>query len=106
MPYKKELKKDHDIDLENINEDLKSYLKDNLGMDQIHGRPMHPKTQGKIERYHRTMKNVVKLDNYFASEELENALEKFVNRYKSERYHESLNNLTPVEFYYCRGEKS
>jgi len=52
------------------------------------------------------MKNVVKLDNYFASEELENALEKFVNRYKSERYHESLNNLTPVEFYYCRGEKS
>lgn len=37
------------------------------------------------------MKNSVKLDNYFAPEELENALEKFVNRYNNERYHESLN---------------
>jgi len=104
MPYKKELKKDHDIDLENINEDLKSYLKDNLGMDQIHGRPMHPKTQGKIERYHRTMKNVVKLDNYYAPEELEKALVKFVHRYNNERYHESLNNLTPADVYYGRGD--
>jgi hypothetical protein len=34
---------------------------------------MHPQTQGKIERYHRTMKNVVKLDNYYAPEELEKA---------------------------------
>jgi transposase InsO family protein len=44
-------------------------------------------TQGKIERYHRTMKNVVKLDNYSAPEELEAALQKFVNRYNNERYH-------------------
>ena len=43
-------------------------------MQQVHGRPNHPQTQGKIERYHRTMKNVVKLDNYFAPEELEAAL--------------------------------
>ena len=46
------------------------------------------------------MKNVVKLDNYFAPEELENALEKFVNRYNNERYHDSLNNLTPADVYY------
>ena len=57
------------------------YLKDNYQMQQVHGRPNHPQTQGKIERYHRTMKNVVKLDNYFAPEELEAALEKFVYRY-------------------------
>ena len=73
-------------------------------MQQVHGRPNHPQTQGKIERYHRTMKNVVKLDNYFAPEELEVALEKFVYRYNNERYHESLNNLTPADVYFGRGE--
>lgn len=51
------------------------------------------------------MKNVVKLDNYFAPEELENALEKFVYRYNNERYHESLNNLTPADVYYGRGDQ-
>ena len=84
--------------------DLKTYLKDDLGMQQVHGRPMHPQTQGKIERYHRTMKNVVKLDNYYAPEELKKALEKFVHRYNNERYHESLNNLTPSDVYYGRGD--
>lgn len=74
-------------------------------MDQVHGRPNHPQTQGKIERYHRTMKNVVKLDNYYAPEELQAALEKFVYRYNNERYHESLNNLTPADVYYGRGDK-
>lgn len=73
-------------------------------MDQVHGRPMHPQTQGKIERYHRTMKNVVKLDNYYCPEELEAALEIFVNRYNNERYHESLQNLTPADVYFGRGE--
>jgi putative transposase len=73
-------------------------------MDQIHVRPMYPQTQGKIERYHRTMKNVVKLDNYYAPEELEKALEKFVHRYNNKRYHESLNNLTLADVYYGRGD--
>jgi len=87
-----------------IASELKDYLKNNHGMDQVHGRPMHPQTQGKIERYHRTMKNVVKLDNYYSPEELIAALEKFVNMYNNERYHESLQNLTPADVYYGRGE--
>ena len=28
-------------------------------MKHVRGRPLHPQTQGKIERYHRSMKNVV-----------------------------------------------
>lgn len=87
-----------------ISKDLKDYLKENVGMDQIHGRPGHPQTQGKIERYHKSMKNVVKLDYYYAPEELEKALEKFVHYYNNERYHESLNNLTPADVYFGRGE--
>ena len=87
-----------------IAKDLKDYLKDNIGMDQIHGRPGHPQTQGKIERYHKSMKNIVKLDHYYAPGELEKALEKFVHYYNNERYHESLNNLTPADVYFGRGE--
>ena len=84
--------------------ELKEYLKDNHDMNQVHGRPFHPQTQGKIERYHRTMKNVVKLDNYYCPEELIRALEKFVRMYNNERYHESLQNLTPADVYYGRGD--
>jgi putative transposase len=87
-----------------ISSELENYLKKNYDMIQVHGRPMHPQTQGKIERYHRTMKNVIKLDNYYCPEELERALEVFIQRYNHERYHESLQNLTPADVYYGRGD--
>jgi transposase InsO family protein len=66
------------------------------------GRPNHPQTQGKIERYHRTMKNVVKLENYYSPSELKLKLKTFVQIYNYERYHESLDNLTPADIYYGR----
>ena len=56
-------------------------------------------TQGKIERYHRSMKNVVKLQNYYSPEELERELTHFVEYYNNQRYHESLDNLTPMDVY-------
>ena len=87
-----------------VSTELGKYLNDELNMKQVHGKPGHPQTQGKIERYHRTMKNVVKLDKYYCPEELEAALEKFVKKYNNERYHESLNNLTPADVYYGRGD--
>ncbi|MEB4762934.1 MULTISPECIES: DDE-type integrase/transposase/recombinase [Chryseobacterium] len=39
-----------------VADELKNYLEDRHAMKQIHGKPAHPQTQGKIERYHRTMK--------------------------------------------------
>jgi len=50
-------------------------------MYHVRGRPLHPKTQGKIERYYRSMKNVVKLDNYFSPGQLEAKLDEFVKYY-------------------------
>lgn len=88
-----------------IAQEIKTYLKKEYNMKQIHGRPAHPQTQGKIERYHRTMKNVVKLHHYYSPEELVRALEEFVNRYNNERYHESLQNLTPADVYYGRTDE-
>ncbi|MER3471675.1 MAG: IS3 family transposase, partial [Chitinophagaceae bacterium] len=49
-----------------------------------------------FERYHRSMKNVVKLDHYFCPEELQGVLEQFVNYYNHKRYHQYLNNVTPA----------
>jgi len=68
-------------------------------MRHVQGAPYHPQTQGKIERYHRTMKNVVKLENYYYPDELRNRLEEFVIYYNNHRYHESLGNVTPADFY-------
>ena len=56
-------------------------------MKQVHGIPLHPQTQGKIERYHRTMKNVVKLSNYYHPEELIDAIDIFLENYNNDRYH-------------------
>ncbi len=84
---------------------LSGELRDYLGkrrMDHTRGRPYHPQTQGKIERYHRTMKNVVKLENYYFPWELEAALRDFVAYYNNERYHESLDNVTPADVYFGR----
>ena len=88
-----------------ISKNLEEYLKDTYQMEQIHGKPLHPQTQGKIERYHRSMKNVVKLNNYYCPEELEAAIAEFVDYYNNKRYHESLDNLTPADVYMGRGDK-
>jgi transposase-like protein len=84
--------------------DFKKYLEEE-DVKQIFGAIYHPQTQGKIERYHRTMKNVVKLENYFTPEQLRNSLGEFVDYYNNRRYHESLDNLTPADVYFGRGEK-
>ena len=62
-------------------------------------------TQGKIERYHRTLENVVTLQNYYAPWELEREIDRFVHRYNEERYHESLENLTPADVYHGRSRE-
>tara|TARA_B110001454_G_C12416663_1_gene307538 strand:+ start:102 stop:368 length:267 start_codon:yes stop_codon:yes gene_type:complete len=62
-------------------------------------------TQGKIERYHRSMKNVVKLENTYYPWELEQAIGRWVQYYNHERYHESLDNVTPSDDYHGRSEE-
>jgi len=66
------------------------------------GAPYHPQTQGKIERYHRTLKNVILLDNYQTPGQLEQEIGKFINYYNNERYHEAINNMIPADVYFGR----
>ena len=83
-------------------------LRDYLGKHKIEhtrGAPYHPMTQGKIERYHRSMKSVVKLEMFYYPWELEQAIANFVEYYNTHRYHEALDNLTPAAVYAGRGEE-
>jgi len=84
--------------------DLADYLEDK-GMEHVRGAPHHPQTQGKIERWHQTMKNRVLLENYFLPGDLERQIGAFVDYYNNRRYHESLGNLTPADVYHGRGSK-
>lgn len=81
-----------------ISKELADYM-DTQEMAHIHGRPFHPQTQGKIERYHRSMKNIILLDNYYLPQELEARIGEWVDYYNNQRYHESLGNITPSEKY-------
>jgi len=87
-----------------ISGEFKKFI-DEVDLGHIQGAPYHPQTQGKIERYHRTMKNVVKLENYFFPDQLREALESFVHYYNNERYHESLENMTPADVYFGRAKQ-
>ena len=81
--------------------DLAQFLKERR-IDHIYGAPYHPMTQGKIERWHRSMKNVIKLQNYYSPSELERAIAEWVEYYNNQRYHESLENVTPADVYFGR----
>jgi transposase InsO family protein len=73
------------------------------GIVHVRGAPNHPQTQGKIERWHQTLKNRVLLENYFLPGQLEAAVAAFVEHYNNHRYHESLGNLAPADVYFGRG---
>jgi putative transposase len=74
------------------------------GMSHTRGAPNHPQTQGKIERWHQTMKNRVLLENYYLPGDLELQIGQFVKYYNHHRYHEAINNVTPADVYFGRAQ--
>jgi len=50
-------------------------------IEHIRGAPCHPQTQGKIERWHQTLKNRILLENYYLPDELDAQIEAFVDHY-------------------------
>lgn len=86
-----------------ISGDLADWL-GNRGMGHIRGAPHHPQTQGKIERWHQTLKNRILLEHYYLPGDLEAQVGAFIQHYNHARYHESLGNLTPADVYFGRGQ--
>jgi putative transposase len=77
---------------------------DGWNMAHVRGAPYHPMTQGKIERWHQTLKNRILLENYYLPSDLEAQIEAFVADYNNLRYHEAIGNLTPADVYFGRGQ--
>lgn len=87
-----------------ISSELRDWLDDH-NMKHTRGKPYHPMTQGKIERWHRSLKNRILLENYYLPGELKQQIGNFIEYYNRRRYHESLNNLTPEDVWLGRGQK-
>ena len=86
-----------------VSDDLAKWL-ERQDMRHTRGAPYHPMTQGKIERWHQTLKNRILLENYYLPGDLEAQIDVFVAYYNHRRYHESIDNLTPADVYFGRGQ--
>ena len=73
-------------------------------MTHVRGVPCHPQTQGKIERWHQTLKNRILLENNYLPGDLEASIGRLVDYYNQQHYHESLKKLTPADVYFVQGQ--
>ena len=71
-----------------------------LDIVPLHGRPLHPQTQGKIERFHRTMKDEVIKRNAFADlADADKHLQEWRIKYNEIRPHQAIELLRPADIY-------
>ena len=68
-----------------------------VGIKHILAAPFHPQTNGKLERYHQTLKRDVNQLPYELPSDLEAAIVAFVSYYNYRRYHKALGNVTPSD---------
>lgn len=71
-----------------------------LGIEVLHGRPYHPETQGKVERFNGTLQTELLSDGCFDShQQLQEGFDRFRREYNHERPHEALQMEVPGAFY-------
>ena len=83
---------------------LEDYLR-MLEIRHLYCSPYHPQTNGKLERFHETLKARLNLLVYTSPEALREAMAEFIGFYNQRRYHEGIGNVTPADVYYGRREE-
>jgi transposase InsO family protein len=74
-----------------------------LGIGTRHGKPYHPQTQGKVERFHQTLKKfVVAQDPAETKKQLQGQLNRFVSYYNTQRPHRGIGRRIPLEAWRAR----
>ena len=68
-----------------------------VGIRHILASPFHPQTNGKLEKYHRTIKLDVNQIPYDVPRNLEEAIMDFVKNYSNRHYHKAIGNVTPTD---------
>jgi transposase InsO family protein len=66
-----------------------------VGIPHILASPFHPQTNGKLERYHQSIKQEVNQLPYEMPAHLEQAIAELVDYYNYRRYHKALGSVTP-----------
>jgi putative transposase len=75
-----------------------------VGISHILAAPYHTQTNGKLERYHQSIKREVNQLPYELPSQLERAIADFVDYYNYRRYHKALGNVAPADVLYGRRE--
>jgi transposase InsO family protein len=77
-----------------------------LGVDVVHGRPYHPETQGKNERFHRSLnEELLQQGSYQSLSECQSGFDQWRQVYNLKRPHEALDLQVPSSRYQPSGRR-
>ena len=81
-----------------VSAQVKTYLRER-DISHSRSRPHHPQSNGKIERFHKTLKGeCVRVTAMTDLEEARHLISQYVEEYNTQRLHSALNYLTPADY--------